>query len=132
MCKNASGAVISMSVEVAANKAVLLMVLSVVVGVRKVIATTVKMNVWNSALFVMNIIVLTTTVTTTCIDHEEKYKPVCLLTSYNMCLLRYFFYPPNRETFRRSCEPAPSALQFQVRNNVFLLYSRDCASDTVQ
>jgi hypothetical protein len=45
MFRNVSGVAISMSVEVAANKAVLLMVLSVVVGVRKVIATTVKMNV---------------------------------------------------------------------------------------
>ena len=122
--KNASGAVISMSAGFVLNKAVLIMELNVARDVIQVIATTVRMNMSNSASYVTNIIALMT-VTTVCIDDKTK---ICQIRSVLLLL-----YTPNRVSFRRIDEPVPSALQFQVRNNVFLLlYLLDCVGDTAQ
>jgi len=69
-CKNASGAVISMSAEVVGNKAVLIMELNVARDVIQVIAATVRMNISNSVSYVTNIIALMTA-TNACINDNK-------------------------------------------------------------
>mmetsp|Transcript_4371 Transcript_4371/g.7208 ORF Transcript_4371/g.7208 Transcript_4371/m.7208 type:complete len:121 (+) Transcript_4371:29-391(+) len=71
--KNVNGAVMSMSVEVVANKAVLIMGPNAAMAVTEVTATTAKTTTSNSVSSVMNIIVRTTTAMTACIDHKLTY-----------------------------------------------------------
>jgi hypothetical protein len=69
-CKNANGAVISMSAEVVVNKAVLIMELNVARNVKQVIAATARMSISNSVSYVTNIIALMAA-TTGCIDDNK-------------------------------------------------------------